>query len=169
MKNDCDVKRVLTNDGLDKNSLVLFHSYENQCVSLKDLREKLGMGSWAVRIAYNDRFGGVIIQQQPGEGNRKHYHPDADENWVILDGEWEWWIEGIGTKKVKTNLGIITVFGTIPKNNPLYPSFCINFLNILPLYVPDWARVFNTSNGGVRMTTEIPAYVEPIICLFILS
>ena len=103
MKNDCDVKRVLTNDGLDKKSLILFHSYENQCVSLKDLREKLGMGSWAVRIAYNDRFGGVVIQQQPGEGNRKHYHPDADENWVILDGEWEWWIEGVGTKKVKTN------------------------------------------------------------------
>ena len=51
------------------------------------------MGSWAVRIAYNNRFGGVVIQQQPGEGNRKHYHPDADENWIILDGEWEWYIE----------------------------------------------------------------------------
>ena len=103
MKNDCDVKRVLTNDGLDQKGLNLFHSYENKCVNLNDLRQKLGMGSWAVRIAYNDRFGGVIIQQQPGEGNRKHYHPDADENWVILDGEWEWWIEGTGTKKVKTN------------------------------------------------------------------
>ena len=30
-------------------------------------------------------------------------HPDADENWVILDGEWEWWIDGIGTSRVKTN------------------------------------------------------------------
>jgi quercetin dioxygenase-like cupin family protein len=61
------------------------------------------MGSWAVRIAYNELFGGVVIQQQPGEGNRKHFHPDADENWVILDGEWEWWIEGIGTQRVKKN------------------------------------------------------------------
>ena len=52
------------------------------------------VGSWAVRLALNERFGGVVIQQQPGEGNRKHYHPDADENWVILDGEWEWFIEG---------------------------------------------------------------------------
>ena len=26
-----------------------------------------------------------------------------DENWVILDGEWEWWIEGVGTQRVKTH------------------------------------------------------------------
>jgi quercetin dioxygenase-like cupin family protein len=103
MKNDSDVKRVLTNDGLDPATLDIFHKYENNTtVSLSSLRKELGMGSWAVRIAYNDRFGGVIIQQQPGEGNRKHYHPDADENWVIMDGEWEWWIDGQGTKTVKT-------------------------------------------------------------------
>jgi quercetin dioxygenase-like cupin family protein len=102
MIQDDDVKRVLTDDGLDPNSLHIFHKYENcTTVSLELLRKELGLGSWAVRIAYNNRFGGVIIQQQPGEGNRKHYHPDADENWVIMDGEWEWWIEGQGTKKVK--------------------------------------------------------------------
>ena len=110
-KSDCDVKRVLKNDGLENDMLSIFHSYENQCVSLKDLRKKHGLGSWAVRIAYNEKFGGVIIQQQPGEGNRKHYHPDADENWVIMDGEWEWWIEGIGTTKVSK--GDIIV---VPKN-----------------------------------------------------
>ena len=110
-KSDCDVKRVLKNDGLENDMLSIFHLYENQCVSLKDLRKKHGLGSWAVRIAYNEKFGGVIIQQQPGEGNRKHYHPDADENWVIMDGEWEWWIEGIGTTKVSK--GDIIV---VPKN-----------------------------------------------------
>jgi len=103
MKSDDDVKRVLTDDGLDPDSLDVFHKYENFItVSLDSLRKDLGMGAWAVRVAYNDRFGGVIIQQQPGEGNRKHYHPDADENWVIMDGEWEWWIEGSGTTSVKT-------------------------------------------------------------------
>ncbi len=104
MKQDSDVKRVLTNDGLPIDSLQTFHEYENQTtINLSELRSKLGMTSWAVRIAYNDRFGGVIIQQQSGEGNRKHYHHDADENWVILDGEWEWWIEGQGTQIVKRN------------------------------------------------------------------
>ena len=104
MKSDSDVKRVLTDDGLDPNALNIFHKFENYTtVSLEMLRESLGMSSWAVRIAYNDRFGGVVIQQQPGEGNRKHFHPHADENWVILDGEWEWWIEGKGTQRVKEN------------------------------------------------------------------
>ena len=84
MKSDDDVKRVLKDDGLQSESLNIFHAYENKCISLEELRKKHGMGSWAVRIAYNDRFGGVIIQQQPGEGNRKHYHPDADENWVRI-------------------------------------------------------------------------------------
>ena len=75
----------------------------NTTVNHEELRNNLGPGSWAVRIAYNKHFGGVLIQQQPGEGNRKHYHPVADENWVILKGEWEWWINGQGTKKVKDN------------------------------------------------------------------
>jgi len=104
MKSDSDVKRVLRDDGLPKDSLVEFDDFENiNTINLSELRDKLGLSSWAVRIAYNKRFGGVLIQQQAGEGNRKHYHPDADENWVILDGEWEWWIEGKGTKKVTIN------------------------------------------------------------------
>ena len=102
MKSDSDVKRVLTEDGLDRDSLKIFHMYENVTTTgIHSLREEFGMGSWALRIAYNDMFGGVVIQQQPGEGNRKHFHPHADENWVIMDGEWEWWIDGEGTKVVK--------------------------------------------------------------------
>lgn len=112
MKADSNVKKVLAEDGLPQDSLTTFHNYENiTTVNLKDLRTKLGMSSWAVRIAYNERFGGVIIQQQSGEGNRKHYHPYADENWVILDGEWEWWIEGKGTQIVKQHDIIV-----VPKN-----------------------------------------------------
>ena len=96
---DSDLVSVLKNDGVEHSELV---KYENcSTINLEELRDDLGMGSWAVRIAYNELFGGVVIQQQPGEGNRKHFHPDADENWVILDGEWEWWIEGIGTQRVK--------------------------------------------------------------------
>ena len=36
----------------------------------------------------------TIISQLPGEGNRRHYHPDWNEWWYILDGEWKWDIEG---------------------------------------------------------------------------
>jgi quercetin dioxygenase-like cupin family protein len=111
-KSDSDVISVLKEDGLPKESLSTFRNYENMStINVSKLREDLGMGSWAVRIAYNELFGGVVIQQQPGEGNRKHFHPDADENWVILEGKWEWWIEGEGTKVVNENEIIV-----VPKN-----------------------------------------------------
>tara|TARA_A100001388_G_C28666863_1_gene449551 strand:+ start:40 stop:468 length:429 start_codon:yes stop_codon:yes gene_type:complete len=104
LKSDSDVKNVLTEDGLPKEALKVFHTYENNStVGIDELRKDLGMGSWAVRIAYNSRFGGVVIQQQTGEGNRQHFHPNADENWIIIDGIWEWWIDGIGSKIVKKN------------------------------------------------------------------
>mgnify|MGYP003112493326 CR=1 FL=1 len=111
MKSDTDVTNVLKDDGVD---FVELNEYENiSTVNLEDVREKMGAGSWAVRIAYNEVFGGVLIQQQPGEGNRKHFHPDADENWVILDGEWEWWIDGLGTKTVKKHDIVVVPKGVL--------------------------------------------------------
>jgi quercetin dioxygenase-like cupin family protein len=73
-------------------------------VSLSTVKEAMrNSPSWAARVAYNPLFGGVLICQMPGEGNRLHYHPDADECWVILEGEWEWYIEGEGAKRVKAH------------------------------------------------------------------
>ena len=104
MKSETDVVAVLKEDGITDIKWNDLRKYENhRTISLDQLRKDLGMGSWAVRIAYNELFGGVVIQQQSGEGNRKHYHPDADENWVVMEGEWEWWIDGQGTQKVKEN------------------------------------------------------------------
>lgn len=101
---ETDVVNVLQQDGVSKVNWEKLRKYENiNTINLEEIRKELGIGSWVVRIAYNEIFGGVLIQQQPGEGNRKHYHPDADENWVIIEGEWEWWIDGVGTKKVKRN------------------------------------------------------------------
>tara|TARA_B100001540_G_C15755144_1_gene619015 strand:- start:54 stop:476 length:423 start_codon:yes stop_codon:yes gene_type:complete len=113
MKQDNDVVSVLKEDGIGDIDWKTLKKYENiTTINLKDIREELGMGSWAVRIAYNKVFGGVLIQQQGGEGNRKHYHPDADENWVILDGKWEWWIKDIGTQQVIKNDIIVVPRGT---------------------------------------------------------
>jgi quercetin dioxygenase-like cupin family protein len=111
MKSDTDVNNVLKEDGVGH---VELGEYENiSTVNLEEVRAKMGPGSWAVRIAYNETFGGVLIQQHPGEGNRKHFHPDADENWVILDGEWQWWIDGQGTKKVKKHDIVVVPKGVL--------------------------------------------------------
>ena len=48
---------------------------------------------WAARVAFNEVFGAVLICQNPGEGNRLHYH-DVDEFWFIVEGVWEWLVEG---------------------------------------------------------------------------
>ena len=99
--NDSDLINVLSKDGVED---VIVGELENaSTTNITKLRKKMGLGSWAARLVKNDRFGGVVIQQRPGEGNRLHFHPDDDECWVILAGEWEWFIEGQGTKRVSTH------------------------------------------------------------------
>jgi mannose-6-phosphate isomerase-like protein (cupin superfamily) len=98
---ESNVENVLKKDGVDK---IVIGDYENlPTINIDELKEKMGSGSWAVRTVYNSRFGGVLICQKPGEGNRLHFHKEADECWVIIDGEWEWYIEGLGTKNVRKN------------------------------------------------------------------
>ena len=98
MKNDKNVESVLKDDGVDFSLLNPGHDFENiNTTNIKNLEKKLNIEknkSWAVRVIYNKRFGGVIIKQNPGEGNRRHYHPDADECWVVLEGSYEWEIDG---------------------------------------------------------------------------
>ncbi len=107
-KSDSNVISVLKNDGIDNINENSLRKYENvTTINISKLRKEYGNGSWAVRIAYNERFGGVVIQQQPGEGNRKHYHPDADENWVILEGKWEWYIDGKKNTVEKGDLVVV--------------------------------------------------------------
>jgi quercetin dioxygenase-like cupin family protein len=96
---DDDVNNVLKDDGVNN---VILTKYENlPTVNLNELKSNFGEDdSWAVRVIYNELFGGVLIRQFPEEGNREHYHSDADESWIILEGEWEWYIDGVGTKRV---------------------------------------------------------------------
>ena len=100
-RHDKDVVQVLRDDGV--NNVVIGDLENVSTTSIDELIDKMGTGSWAVRLVYNEKFGGVVIQQQPGEGNRLHYHPDADECWVIMSGKWEWYIEGEGTNTVTKN------------------------------------------------------------------
>tara|TARA_Y100001970_G_scaffold288000_1_gene414066 strand:- start:773 stop:1189 length:417 start_codon:yes stop_codon:yes gene_type:complete len=117
MTKEDNVTEVLSKDGVNSVDLKTFENKET--VTLDEVSEKFNTTSWATRIVYNERFGGVLIKQNPGEGNRLHYHPDADECWVILEGEWEWYIDGIGKRIVKKN-DIVTV-----KKNVNHKITCI--------------------------------------------
>ena len=110
---DTNVVKVLQEDGIKNIDEKKLRKYENiTSINVDEIRKDLGMGSWAARLVFNDIFGGVLIQQQPGEGNRRHYHKYADENWIILDGEWEWYIEGREKKKVKKGDFVLVPKGT---------------------------------------------------------
>jgi len=112
-KHDDDVVNVLKDDGVDK---IIINDLENAVTTnIDDLVNNMGAESWAARLVYNKRFGGVLIQQQPGEGNRLHYHPDADECWIIISGDWEWYIDGEGTKTVHKNDIVVVKQGVMHK------------------------------------------------------
>lgn len=107
---DDDVSNVLKDDGVPN---VVLSTYENKpTTSLDEIIADMGKPPWAVRVVYNEVFGGVFICQNPGEGNRMHFHHNADECWVIMKGEWEWFIEGEGTKKVKKDDVVVVKKGT---------------------------------------------------------
>lgn len=99
IKRSSDVSQVLKDDGVVSVDIINFENLSN--VNIQELINKFGKNnSWAVRITFNNRFGGVAIQQLPGEGNRIHQHPNAAECWVILKGKWKWYIEGKGDMEV---------------------------------------------------------------------
>jgi len=88
---EVDVPSILEKDGVKTNDL--FDS-NKEVVSLDAiLSEKPSDSSWSKRVIDTDSNSMTIIAQMPGEGNRRHYHPDWNEWWYIVQGEWEWEIE----------------------------------------------------------------------------
>ena len=79
-------KMVLRNDLFDIN---------NEVVALPDILNAMPKDiSWSKRVIDTENNSMTIICQMPGEGNRRHHHPDWNEWWYIVEGEWEWEIEG---------------------------------------------------------------------------
>ena len=89
---DANVARILDGDGISKN---IQDSFNQEKVSIKSLIEEYGRDkSWSHTVINSPSNSATLIAQLPGEGNRMHYHHDWDEWWYIVEGEWEWFIEG---------------------------------------------------------------------------
>tara|TARA_A100001515_G_scaffold58173_1_gene45961 strand:- start:1033 stop:2151 length:1119 start_codon:yes stop_codon:yes gene_type:complete len=106
---EVDVPNILEKDGVLVNDL---HSANSETpVNIKDIVDSFDCTkSWSKRLVNTENNSATLIHQLPGEGNRNHYHPDWNEWWYIIDGSWEWNIEG---NKVIVQKGDV-VF--IPKN-----------------------------------------------------
>lgn len=93
---EADVPLILKRDGVLQSDF----SRENQPVTnlAELLRAKDSSVSWCYRVVNTESNSATVISQLPGEGNRLHYHPDWNEWWYILKGEWEWFVDGEALK-----------------------------------------------------------------------
>ena len=89
---ESDVPSILEKDGIISNDLF---SANQEIVNILDILKNAPGPSWSHRVIDSDSNSATLICQNPGEGNREHYHPDWNEWWYIIQGEWEWDIEGI--------------------------------------------------------------------------
>ena len=84
---------ILKIDGID------ISDFEHENLPLTNLKNIISSmdnsRSWCYRLVNSESNSATLISQLPGEGNRRHYHPDWNEWWYIVDGEWQWDIEDI--------------------------------------------------------------------------
>lgn len=98
MKADANVPNILKNDGVKKS---VYDKANQEVASISEIVAFYGTeSSWSHTLVDSDSNSATLICQLPGEGNRKHFHPEWNEWWYIYQGEWEWEIEGIN-KKIK--------------------------------------------------------------------
>lgn len=96
---EADVPSILKIDGIIQSDF----DHENQpIVNIEALvHSKNSELSWCHRLVNTENNSATLISQLPGEGNRSHYHPDWNEWWYIIEGEWIWEIEGVEHKVKK--------------------------------------------------------------------
>ena len=89
-----DVGAILVNDGIENN---VINSQSTITNINKILKDKGFNEAWSHRIINTESNSATLIYQPKGEGNRLHFHPDFDEWWYIVSGEW---VVEIGTVKI---------------------------------------------------------------------
>lgn len=89
---DSDRRRVLLEDGVTNNNMLNFNQ---EVVSAKEIIKSNPTDvCWSHTLVNSPSTCATLIAQMPGEGNRVHYHSDWDEWWLIMKGQWNWFVEG---------------------------------------------------------------------------
>ena len=82
------VPSILKNDGVNQ-----MEDFPDQ--SIISISTILNLGEKGMyRLVNTQSNSACLITQSKGEGNRLHYHPDWDEWWLIMQGEWLFEIDG---------------------------------------------------------------------------
>ena len=88
---EVDVPSILVKDGIEQCDF----AHENTPrVHVPDIIASMdNTKSWCWRVINTENNSATLLSQMPGEGNRLHYHPNWNEWWYIVDGQWQWNIE----------------------------------------------------------------------------
>ncbi len=98
VNHEVDVPSILAKDGVRNNDLF---DANKEVMNLNDLIADMdSAASWSKRVIDTESNSMTVISQIPGEGNRRHHHPDWNEWWYIVAGEGDWEIEG-EVRKIK--------------------------------------------------------------------
>ena len=104
-RSEVDVPSILVKDGVKVNDLF---DVNNEVVALKEILDSMPKDvSWSKRVIDTESNSMTIICQMPGEGNRRHHHPDWNEWWYIVEGKWNWDMEGQVTSVAKGDIVFI--------------------------------------------------------------
>jgi len=88
---DYFVPRVLKDDGIEKTTEV---KPNQRVVSVTNLMQEMtDQEAWYKTIVDSDSNSCTVVNQMPGEGNRRHYHAKWNEWWYIIRGQWRFDIE----------------------------------------------------------------------------
>tara|TARA_R110000824_G_scaffold57820_2_gene157067 strand:+ start:9466 stop:10620 length:1155 start_codon:yes stop_codon:yes gene_type:complete len=106
------VPTILSKDGVAESS---YNLANQMIVNMSDIIDNNSSDfSWCHRVINTENNCATLISQMPTEGNRRHYHPDWNEWWFIVEGEWDWEIAG-KTHIVKKNDFVFIPKGVIHK------------------------------------------------------
>ena len=70
-------------------------------VNLKQIKKGYGESPWEHPWVRTDKIWASVLCMPPGMQTRVEYHNDTDECWMVLEGEIQWEIEGVGTIRAK--------------------------------------------------------------------
>ena len=90
---ESDVPSILAKDGVAHNDLF---DANKTIVNLQEIIDSMPKdSSWSKRLMDTENNSCTLICQNKDEGNRRHYHNDFDEFWLIIRGSYIYEIDGI--------------------------------------------------------------------------